>query len=216
MAHQLSQCHRTITTAASPTRINTSSWRRLVFLLSISACPIIITSAKLTSHHPAAECRDRYLEPFSSSSIWNTAIGSDAAFAPTNLFARSDRYPTQFHNDQDFFLRVTDADPLTEWIDQGDWGADDHCKVTGNVVTSIHFPANFTTASDGTAPGQPNNNAMGVLLPDNETIVQMQPVYRCAPGSPLLARFGNATDGCKLVSQSVSQSVDHARPGSNS
>jgi hypothetical protein len=64
---------------------------------------------------------------------------------------------------------------------------------------------------------------MGVLLEDNETIVQarvrssyvtchccsfsvaakttrslvqMQPAYRCASGSPLLARFGNATDGC--------------------
>ena len=37
---------------------------------------------------------------------------------------------------------------------------------------------------------------MGLLLPDNETIVQMQPVYRCSPGSPLLARCGNSTDGC--------------------
>ena len=38
---------------------------------------------------------------------------------------------------------------------------------------------------------------MGVLLPDDETIVQMQPAYRCgAHPSPLLARFGNATDGC--------------------
>eukprot|EP00750_Incisomonas_marina_P021251 INCI4238.2.p1 GENE.INCI4238.2~~INCI4238.2.p1 ORF type:complete len:261 (-),score=36.78 INCI4238.2:227-1009(-) len=37
---------------------------------------------------------------------------------------------------------------------------------------------------------------MGILLPDNETIVQMQPVYRCEAGGPLLARFGNATDGC--------------------
>ena len=31
---------------------------------------------------------------------------------------------------------------------------------------------------------------------DNETIVQMQPAYRCSWGSPLLARFGNSTDGC--------------------
>ena len=37
---------------------------------------------------------------------------------------------------------------------------------------------------------------MALLLPDNETLVQMQPVYRCGfwP-SPLLARWGNATDG---------------------
>ncbi len=27
---------------------------------------------------PASPCRDRFLEPFSSDSIWNTAIGSNA------------------------------------------------------------------------------------------------------------------------------------------
>ena len=27
-------------------------------------------------------CRDRFLEPFSSTSIWNTAIGSGAVFSP--------------------------------------------------------------------------------------------------------------------------------------
>jgi hypothetical protein len=46
---------------------------------------------------------------------------------------------------------------------------------------------------------QANNNAMGVLLADNVTIVQMQPAYRCISGgsSPLLARFGNGSaDGC--------------------
>ena len=84
------------------------------------------------------------------------------------------------------------------WIDQGDWGADDHCKIAGKQVSTISLPSEWTTASDGgrSKAGQMNNNAMGVLLPDNVTIVQMQPAYRCAPGSPLLARFGNSTDGC--------------------
>lgn len=85
---------------------------------------------------------------------------------------------------------------------QGDWGGDNHCIITGQVVTRIPFPMNWTSASDcdadgcKSAPNQPNNNAMGVLLPDNETIVQMQPAYRCTPGGPLLARWGNTTDGC--------------------
>ena len=39
-------------------------------------------------HTPA--CRDRFLEPFASSSIWNTAIGSDAIFKDANLFAATD------------------------------------------------------------------------------------------------------------------------------
>eukprot|EP00041_Stephanoeca_diplocostata_P014881 m.281435 g.281435 ORF g.281435 m.281435 type:complete len:161 (+) comp19839_c0_seq6:364-846(+) len=84
---------------------------------------------------------------------------------------------------------------------------DDHCTITGNVVTQIRLPKNWTSASDcipgdnnpnncRSKPNQPNNNAMGVLLEDNETIVQMQPAYRCSYGGPLLARFGNTTDGC--------------------
>ena len=97
-------------------------------------------------------CRDRFLEPFSSDSIWNTAIGSKAIFAATKLFSSPDLYPTQFHNDQDFFLQTFSTDPLIDWVDQGDWGSDDHCQVTGEVVTQIHFPANFTSASDCDAP----------------------------------------------------------------
>lgn len=142
-------------------------------------------------------CRDRFLEPFSSSSIWNTAIGAGAVFSPAELFGDG-REPTQFHNDQEFFLRATSKDPEVSWINQGDWSGDNHCKVTGKVVSTIRLPANFTTASDGgrSVANQSNNNAMGILLLDNVTIVQMQPAYRCAAGSPLLARFGNKTDGC--------------------
>ena len=44
-------------------------------------------------------------------------------------------------------------------------------------------------------PGQSNNNAAAVLLPDRRTLVQMQPLYRCEPGSPILAKWG-ADRGC--------------------
>jgi hypothetical protein len=156
----------------------------------------------ITAH---VACRDRFIEPFSSSSIWNTAIGSQAKFKPANLFGSAPLFPSNFHNDQDFFLRVSDADPLVPWINQGDWGSDDHCKVTSAEASQIRLPRYWTTASDSgrSAPGQPNNNAMGVLLEDNETIVQMQPAYRCSPGGPLLARFGNATDGCPQMFPNV-------------
>ena len=154
---------------------------------------------------PAPPCRDRFFEPFSSTSIWNVAIGESAKYAHAGIYLPDGpcgsppcNEATDFHNDQDFFIRATPSDPLTPWIDQGDWGADDHCKVHGVEVARIPLPAAWTTASDAgrSAPGQPNNNAMGVLLLDNRTIVQMQPAYRCAPGAPLLARWGNGTDGC--------------------
>ena len=37
----------------------------------------------------SAPCRDRFLEPFSSTSIWNTAIGSNAQFASIDLYKKS-------------------------------------------------------------------------------------------------------------------------------
>ena len=70
-----------------------------------------------------------------------------------------------------------------------------------------HFPHRWTSASDcdgrplndgsncRSKADQDNNNAMALLLEDNVTLVQMQPVYRCGYGAPLLARWGNATDG---------------------
>ena len=174
----------------------------------------------------ALECRDRFLEPFSSDSIWNTAIGSGAVFQHAHLFEEGDYrgLPTNFHNDQDFIIRSSETDPLTAWINQGDWGRDDHCTIqhgknfgktcgsdseqTDTCTTHIRFPAKWTSASDCDGPptskgdncrsaaNQANNNAMAVLLPDNETLLQMQPVYRCGfYPSPLLARWGNKTDG---------------------
>ncbi|CAF1665766.1 unnamed protein product, partial [Didymodactylos carnosus] len=51
----------------------------------------------------------------------------------------------------------------------------------GGFVGTIHFPANLTvTAFD-------NNNAAALLQPDNHTIINTQPLYRCTPGSPVLS-----------------------------
>jgi hypothetical protein len=171
-------------------------------------------------------CRDRWLEPFSSSSIWNTAIGAEAHFEPANLFSRAgynNPFPSSFHNDQDFIVRTLQDDPYTDWYNQGDWDNEDHCKaqtkpgggkpcsdkstLCDGCVSRIRLPHSWTSASDcdGEAkpdgsncrskPNQKNNNAMAILLPDNVTLLQLQPAYRCGFDTPLFARWGNATDG---------------------
>lgn len=128
-----------------------------------------------------------------------TALGCcwDASFQSQPCFKPAGGAPEQFHNDQDFFIVANEGDPLTEWVNQGDWGPDDKCNVTGTVGARLPWPHNFTTASDGgrSKPGQINNNAAGLLLPDRKTLVQMQPLYRCAPGSPILAKWGDQR-GC--------------------
>ena len=61
--------------------------------------------------------------------------------------------------------------------------ADPKCVVTGPVVTQIPLPENFTTGCEE------NNNSMGLLLPDDVSLLQMQPAYRQGPGTPFLARY---------------------------
>jgi hypothetical protein len=60
----------------------------------------------------------------------------------------------------------------------------------------MRLPFNFTTASDGRAAGQMNNNAMGVLMPDNETLVQV----RSLQSSPLSKKtvLSHARDGVSV------------------
>lgn len=81
-------------------------------------------------------------------------------------FQRADAgpYPLQFHNDNDYVIIASENDPMTAWHSQGDWSNDNHCNVTGPMATQIPFPFNFTTTGGG-------NNAMGLLLPDNETLI---------------------------------------------
>ena len=118
----------------------------------------------------AKPCRDRWLEPFSSDSIWNTAVGSAARFEPAGLFREGDArgIPDNFHNDQDFLVRTHVDDPLTKWINQGDWQADKHCAVQNHsrgglacnawsrpldgCVSEIRLPNDWTSASDCDGP----------------------------------------------------------------
>jgi len=82
------------------------------------------------------------------------------------------------------FFAVTKNDPLTPWYNQGWWGNPNgwaHCNITGNLVAEIYFPRNAIVQEFG------NNNAAAILQPDNVTVLQMQPLYRCEVGSPVLA-----------------------------
>jgi len=63
----------------------------------------------------------------------------------------------------------------------GNPGQEAHCNITGKLVGNISFPYNLTVRMFG------NNNAAALLHPDNHTIINAQPLYRCTPGSPVLS-----------------------------
>ena len=52
---------------------NISGWLQIVFITIVTAAP--------ASYSPHPNCRDRFIWPFNSSSIWNTAIGSQVSLS---------------------------------------------------------------------------------------------------------------------------------------
>ena len=137
---------------------------------------------------PHSGCRSALTWPFTADSIWNTAIGSSAQFGPTSLYTPGSGPNASFYNlgvDEMVFLVATAQDPAVPWYSQGHWGQPKtpaaYCAVTGPFVQDLHVPYNFTSTVFG------GNNAVALLQPDQETVFILQPVYRCAPGSPYLA-----------------------------
>ena len=180
-------------------------------------------------------CRDRWLQPFGSSSIWNTAIGSGAVFQHAQIYTGfnaswgcalrvsaanrrvscrapgvtgsspegpclaagccfvSQPRPQCFipaggppdhgvHADQDILLRAALDDPVTPFKDRA-WRGGGECVEAGEVKGSLPFPADWTGECED------NNNAFALLLGDNETLLQSQPLYRAAPGAPIMAQW---------------------------
>jgi hypothetical protein len=235
------------------------------------AVVLLVSATAAAANGP---CRDRFLSPFGPGSLWNTAIGSGAMFAPANIYPRTlgdavvgaglptpaqcanmtahpaQRHtcpgahggitaaqcaakgccfssvhcgvpcpwcftpqqefgPLQFHNDNDYIISVVATDPLVTWFQQGWWGSGPkgtcttpslsncncHCDALPAAVPfprQLHLPADFlTTQGDGCS----GNNALAMLQPDNITVIQTQPAYRCKVGGPLLSQ-SNGTIGC--------------------
>eukprot|EP00041_Stephanoeca_diplocostata_P020900 m.478018 g.478018 ORF g.478018 m.478018 type:complete len:325 (-) comp21690_c0_seq4:529-1503(-) len=234
-------------------------WCQHRLLLGVT-CMFMTTS--VVSPSLAASCRDKTLWPFASDSIWNTPIGSKAAFVPANIYAKksisisklndicanetahpSTRHlcpgahggitpsqchdlgccfspspepdphgypwcftptrtygPSGFHNDAEYWVITSEDDPLVEWVDQGWWGTapspltncsqancNCHCDRLPDAPVQDHIRVPYAWTTD---QEHPNNGAASFLLPDNVTVLQMQPTYRCTPGSAVLSKRG--------------------------
>ncbi|MBT0566289.1 hypothetical protein [Williamsia sp. CHRR-6] len=123
--------------------------------------------------------RDPLRQPFSSNSIWNTAIGSGARYVPARLPAvpGGDQYAPMPQNDQTSII-LTPTAPLTELrYSKAAWTGADRCVPTGSeVFYRVPMP------SDYRVPSSSNNEGASWLMPDGRTINNSGPLARCRTG----------------------------------
>jgi hypothetical protein len=167
-------------------------WSWLNLIMIFMGCLSIRGKYDYNNVPTTAACRDARKWPFLSTSIWNTPIGSGAVFHDPGIFRPPFPLPNHFFSDDDYFIVTSSDDPPTPWYNQGWFGSpygEAHCNITGNFVRNISFPANLTVTMFN------NDNAATLLQPDNHSIINTQPLYRCKPGSPVLSLLMSDVQG---------------------
>jgi hypothetical protein len=130
-------------------------------------------SSKATPRPTRAGTRNKLLWPFASTSIWNMPIGRGAVYVPAQIAPPTIQSLT---SDQDIIV-MDPAAPLVGLLYSGaGWSGGSRCTGTGSALASVPIPSNFTVSSDG------HNDALAVLMPDGQTVLQGQPFARCAAG----------------------------------
>merc|ERR1712151_866114 len=74
--------------------------------------------------------------------------------------------------------------PPARWMDfHSIFDIENVCPKDGTFIKEMPFPFYLTTGCTT------NNNAAGLLLPDNDTLLQMQPLYRHENGGDFYAWY---------------------------
>ena len=120
--------------------------------------------------------RNKYVWPFASESIWNHAIGSDAVYVPAGINGSE-----HFGIDNDIWVVTSSSDPKISWYPPYNW--DERCKIGSQKEYSykVPWPSSFSVP-DASPPNTPNY-ASAILLPDQESLLQMEPTCRDETGS---------------------------------
>jgi hypothetical protein len=165
----------------------------LAGLIVLSACNILESLTGNANSEPAGTgepgpvptTREVRLWPFSSTSIWNTPIGSKAEYVPSGL--QADPYWGSFA--QEIVVVMTPDAPLTNVFENlKDWsdpsvGA--RCLKEGvgtaepKLITRLPMPSDWTYPHEGRLP----DGVAAIMLPDKRTMYQTQPFHRCVAGS---------------------------------
>jgi hypothetical protein len=160
-------------------RSRKSQWQRYSLLIFLTGLVLSLVLGSVETPGKIAT-RDKFLWPFSPTSPWNMPIGSKAHYVPANIaragFAGAD---------QEYLFKLSKGDPLRQLYEPGAWG-EGRCKGTKPVgISPLPVPDNLIVPDATSKPYNTPNNASAFLLPDGKTLVQIGPLARCQPGSPL-------------------------------
>ena len=119
-----------------------------------------------------ANFRNPYVTPFSVNSLWNTPIGSGAAYVAANLPATPSSGAGCPSVDREPII-LSPTSPLTPvYLSSGGWGGD-RCATSGGVQQTIPIPNNFVVPSDN------KNECSAALMSDYRTLKQAVAFSRC-------------------------------------
>lgn len=122
--------------------------------------------------------RDKFKQPFASSSIWNMPIGNGATFTSATLAA-----PLGAFTDEEYLFLDTTVTPhdikvSTCAADRLCWSGATRCDDTGaNLLTNALIPAGFPVPDEDSVV-RPNSMAT-IIRADGRTLDQTQPLADC-------------------------------------
>jgi hypothetical protein len=138
---------------------------------------VLAALAATLAAHATAVARDALRQPFASSSIWNTPIGSAAAYVDTgwnlDLVSPDARLPKL---DEEIIVLRPKAREVAVLGSNAAWTGRDRCHPTGGEIARVPVPDDFVVPNSG------ENNSAAFLARDGRTILQMQPFTRCEKG----------------------------------
>jgi len=135
----------------------------------------------------AATTRDPLHWPFSTTSIWNTPIGSGAVYVPAQITPATAAGMTV---DQDLIVMRPSAPALAVMTSTADWNNTmDRCPPSAPTLFSAPVPDDFVFKP--VLPNTPNAST-AILAADGHTLMQTQPFSRCTAGGPATSHYDSA------------------------
>ena len=157
--------------------------RKIVLLIGLStllaSCSEEPTTLLTTTN---VEERDPFLQPFTSTSIWNMPIGSEAKYVDAGLGPAYGTVADVVH-----VLRMKKSDPLQQAYVPSKWFDTDipRCSGRERIDLQLRLPDDYIVPDIGNSPyGRTPNSTFAFVLPNGRKVLSGA-VARCEEGGPV-------------------------------